>query len=674
MKGKARGNRDDGNFARQENSDMGDPNEEDSEELSWAATGSDGTDEGLPPDSSAIQECLTPDFDRRENSMLIGRGAESHHSSQSNESSDLEVCLPRQMQAQVESTLSNARELKQSNDLDVDEQCSDAGNVQMQIATQRDSYKAVASGEDAEKRLQSAHQSSSANATMVVPNTPSIQMDRPKSPNEQISNEQNTNQDTQSLASREVSLAASSAAGTRSTYTDGRRVGQTDKQLRSEMNKRNCEHYNDNALERKKIKVQHLLSASTQDSVAFIDSARLAHEAKKRFLNTLAEAKIDINSVNAALQSTNAAQSLTQDISQSLTDHTDVSTGSFDICPPEEKISKHTIQLANAHEKNSYKSSIILSGKSSSCASSTTRSQLNVKCVASVGTSSISPQTNNLVYTKFRDEYMDYTGDLKHFIGICRMLSRSHKAGTAQHRSLWDDFMIKHFTDYGPYLISCHAASEDPIPYEQYYRDRVDEPCHNKRILTPESLREALESNGRSSSATSVGVADIRSSNFRTSNEFGEGAAQYHRSSPIGQSDSRNGFIPSSPVRAQYLMKGQNWQHSEDSISTTGSTHILPRRGRNGYRQEDRHDAASSSLKSHIENQDNNNVHDDFMRPFPYSMHTPNHVSENRATTLPSSPLVNILDNREGELDQLKQLPSSAGLKINERQRTGKLF
>lgn len=97
------------------------------------------------------------------------------------------------------------------------------------------------------------------------------------------------------------------------------------------------------------------------------------------------------------------------------------------------------------------------------------------------------------VLSKFRSAYPSYTGDEKRFLARCRMVERLH-TGKKLHRSLWDDFVIRHETDYLPYAQRCDEEGDDARPYAEYYHDEFDKPQHTRRVLAPDSLQKFLAS------------------------------------------------------------------------------------------------------------------------------------------------------------------------------------
>ncbi|XTI84413.1 hypothetical protein V2W45_1224197 [Cenococcum geophilum] len=99
----------------------------------------------------------------------------------------------------------------------------------------------------------------------------------------------------------------------------------------------------------------------------------------------------------------------------------------------------------------------------------------------------------NALYSKFTEAYPDYTGDEKHFVGLCRMIDNLQKAEKMEHKSLWDDFIIRHKTSYGKYIVRCSEEGNDPVPYIKFYHDQIDEPAYTKRIMEPGILKSALD-------------------------------------------------------------------------------------------------------------------------------------------------------------------------------------
>ena len=91
------------------------------------------------------------------------------------------------------------------------------------------------------------------------------------------------------------------------------------------------------------------------------------------------------------------------------------------------------------------------------------------------------------LFTKFTAAYPSYTGDKKHFTMMCTKIARLDDSSRMEHQSLWDDFIIRHSTDYQQYMKSAGDA-KTALPYEEYYRKEVEEPLHHSRIVNRRNL------------------------------------------------------------------------------------------------------------------------------------------------------------------------------------------
>lgn len=89
-------------------------------------------------------------------------------------------------------------------------------------------------------------------------------------------------------------------------------------------------------------------------------------------------------------------------------------------------------------------------------------------------------------YHTFKHAYPAYTGDQKHFAGLCKQLLAVQ---TTFPKILWDDFIIRHKGEYVPYVSDCVGNGEQPTPYVEFCSDYDRE--YNKRVLTPTMLKEA---------------------------------------------------------------------------------------------------------------------------------------------------------------------------------------
>jgi hypothetical protein len=88
-------------------------------------------------------------------------------------------------------------------------------------------------------------------------------------------------------------------------------------------------------------------------------------------------------------------------------------------------------------------------------------------------------------FEDFTAAYNVYTGNKPAFLQIC---NRIFSLRNSLHKWLWDDFAVRFSLDYPEYAAECERKNKKPLPYEDYYREHVDEPIHTKRIITPAVL------------------------------------------------------------------------------------------------------------------------------------------------------------------------------------------
>lgn len=96
------------------------------------------------------------------------------------------------------------------------------------------------------------------------------------------------------------------------------------------------------------------------------------------------------------------------------------------------------------------------------------------------------------IYNRFQATYSEYSGDLNHFIAMAKKIDTLSREDRMEHRSLWDDFIVRHKMEYGQYLLDCMEKAEDPITYEIFYRNEIDEPKFTKKVITPKNLADVL--------------------------------------------------------------------------------------------------------------------------------------------------------------------------------------
>ncbi|KAJ9661098.1 hypothetical protein H2201_006648 [Coniosporium apollinis] len=124
------------------------------------------------------------------------------------------------------------------------------------------------------------------------------------------------------------------------------------------------------------------------------------------------------------------------------------------------------------------------------------------------------------LFHAFKAAYPEYDGDFKHFIGLCRRIDKLQKAQQMEHRALWDSFVIRHKTHYEQYVLQCMAEVENPIPYEVYFKNEIEDLLHNKKILTPATLaaavREGSEATASSAVSPQMPIQTAKYSTWRT--------------------------------------------------------------------------------------------------------------------------------------------------------------
>ncbi|KAI9810047.1 MAG: hypothetical protein M1827_006745 [Pycnora praestabilis] len=102
---------------------------------------------------------------------------------------------------------------------------------------------------------------------------------------------------------------------------------------------------------------------------------------------------------------------------------------------------------------------------------------------------------NATMFDKFQSTYPQYAGNIAHFVTMCTRIEMLLAGDCMEHRSLWDDFIGRHKTDYKQYILDCAEQGDDAVPYEKFYRDEIEEPTYTKRVVTPTNLKEVLALN-----------------------------------------------------------------------------------------------------------------------------------------------------------------------------------
>ena len=99
------------------------------------------------------------------------------------------------------------------------------------------------------------------------------------------------------------------------------------------------------------------------------------------------------------------------------------------------------------------------------------------------------------LFDRFKIAYPQYPGNEGHFAAICRKIGLLIQTNTMEHPSLWDDFAVRHRTEYTQYLTQCNDDAVDPLPYERFYREKVPQTkysCSSGLVLTRNSISSFL--------------------------------------------------------------------------------------------------------------------------------------------------------------------------------------
>lgn len=101
------------------------------------------------------------------------------------------------------------------------------------------------------------------------------------------------------------------------------------------------------------------------------------------------------------------------------------------------------------------------------------------------------------VFERFKATFPEYPGNSIQFAAICKRVGLLLREDRMEHPSLWDDFIVRHRTEYPQYLSQCNDEAVDPVPYERFYRNNVSQAKYissDGPIVTPNNLREYLPS------------------------------------------------------------------------------------------------------------------------------------------------------------------------------------
>ncbi|KAH9868372.1 hypothetical protein J1614_007444 [Plenodomus biglobosus] len=98
------------------------------------------------------------------------------------------------------------------------------------------------------------------------------------------------------------------------------------------------------------------------------------------------------------------------------------------------------------------------------------------------------------VFDQFRAAYPEYIGNEKHFKGQCLQMYQLDEEDKMVPKWQWDDYIIRHKSDYRQYLMDCLDDGEEPEPYHRFYKDTIRDTLYKKGIVgSRKTLLKALE-------------------------------------------------------------------------------------------------------------------------------------------------------------------------------------
>ncbi|RAO69095.1 uncharacterized protein BHQ10_005107 [Talaromyces amestolkiae] len=98
------------------------------------------------------------------------------------------------------------------------------------------------------------------------------------------------------------------------------------------------------------------------------------------------------------------------------------------------------------------------------------------------------------VYDMFKRSYPRYAGNFDHFQVLCFDLESLHRRGLLERPLFWDDFIMRHWVDYGTHVQKCISSGEDYESYEDFFCRHFTRPFCRKRNLTPRTLNIVVSS------------------------------------------------------------------------------------------------------------------------------------------------------------------------------------
>ncbi|KAF2022257.1 hypothetical protein BU24DRAFT_488505 [Aaosphaeria arxii CBS 175.79] len=95
-------------------------------------------------------------------------------------------------------------------------------------------------------------------------------------------------------------------------------------------------------------------------------------------------------------------------------------------------------------------------------------------------------QSSNAVYEAFKKAYPEYKADLKHFTKLCTEMYELEQRDQMVPKYQWDDYLIRHRTDYKKFMqqwIADDNDIEDIEPYHRFYKNTIEDVIYKKGVV-----------------------------------------------------------------------------------------------------------------------------------------------------------------------------------------------
>lgn len=128
-----------------------------------------------------------------------------------------------------------------------------------------------------------------------------------------------------------------------------------------------------------------------------------------------------------------------------------------------------------------------------------------------ISSTSLRPSHPETLYARFKAAYPEYSGSSKHFTTLCSKIARVIGGGGFMPRYLWDDFVIRQKLEYSDYIQQCVEEGADPLSYENYYSQKIDEPRFTKKIISKADLDVSSASPSAAANSSQTGQHAVAS-------------------------------------------------------------------------------------------------------------------------------------------------------------------